>query len=63
MSFRNIVFDHRRTVMRRVTDAAIRTALRGEPSRADLREMLAEAVRNTANLSTPANGENHASDY
>jgi hypothetical protein len=63
MSFRNTVSDHRRTVMRRVTDASLRAALRGEPSRDDLREMLAEAARNTAKLSTPANGENHASDY
>jgi hypothetical protein len=53
MSFRGTITAWERRKHHRCTDAAMRAALRCEPSKDELRAMLEGAARNTANLSVP----------
>lgn len=63
MSFRTTIDNWNRGKRKVYVDASITAALRGEPSKNDLREMLAEAARNTSKLQAPTDGDHHASDH
>lgn len=62
MSYRDTIRAFAKNGHRRCVDAEVTQSLRGEPSKAELRAMLAEAAHNTERLSSPT-GEEHASDH